>query len=206
LLPALALAAVSAREEFRAATRAKPDSVRGAKLFAQCAQCHGADGGGTEDGARPRIAGQHFRVIVKQLVDFRAGLHWDVQMEDAASRHRLGGTQDIADVAAYVSSLPMTRSNEQGSGEEPALGEAIYNAQCVRCHGTRAEGSDAKGVPRLGGQHYGYLLRQMYDSVDGRRPNLSPTHRGEIGPLSFEEVKALADYLSRFTPHATQPR
>jgi cytochrome c553 len=196
VLPALALAAATARQELQTATRAKPDVEHGALLYAQCVGCHGPEGRGTSEGARPIIAGQHFRVIVKQLVDFRHDKHWDVQMEDVAM-HRLKGAQDIADVAAYVSQMAIFTENERGAGDNPALGVGIYQANCASCHGPLGQGRAADGTPRLAGQHYGYLLRQIYDAVDGRRPSLSPTHRRWLEPLSFEEVKAVADHLSR---------
>jgi cytochrome c553 len=197
LLPTLGLAASNTRQEFQAAARAKPDLARGAELYNACAACHGADGNGAMDGSRPRIAGQYPRVIIKQLVDFRHGQHWDVQMEAAVSRHRLATAQEIADVAAYVSRLPIPATNELGAGEATPLGAALYRTRCEGCHGANAEGNDRRGVPRLARQHYGYLLRQIYDAVDGRRPNLTPSHRGKLDSLSFEEVKALADHLSR---------
>src|SRR5688572_2781805 len=111
LLPGLAIAASTAQKEFNAALKATPDAVNGEALFDNCASCHGADGGGEANGTTPRIAGQYYRVLVKQLVDFRSGKRWDFRMESAADRHHLTGPQDIADVAAYVSklSVPGTR-------------------------------------------------------------------------------------------------
>jgi hypothetical protein len=37
----------------------------------------------------------------------------------------------------------------------------------------------------------------MYDAVDRRRPTLQAVHPRKIAPLDFEEVRAVADYLSR---------
>ena len=54
-----------------------------------------------------------------------------------------------------------------------------------------------EGVPRLAGQHYGYLMRQMYDAVDGRRPALSRLHSKRLAPLDFEQIRAVSDYLAR---------
>jgi cytochrome c553 len=49
----------------------------------------------------------------------------------------------------------------------------------------------------LAGQHSAYLLRQMYDAVDGRRPTLTRLHLSRIKPLDFEQLHAVADYLSQ---------
>jgi cytochrome c553 len=197
LLPSMALAANTARSELDAALRAKPDATHGEALFAQCMQCHGASGGGESSGSTPRIAGQHQRVIIRQLVDFRYGKRWDFRMEGMADRHHLTTPQAIADVAAFVSALDRPPDRGIGSGESTALGAAIYGKQCQSCHGADAVGDAARDIPRLGGQHYGYLMRQMYDAVDGRRPALSALHARRIEPLDFEEVRAVSDYLSR---------
>lgn len=197
LFPLSVLGASSAQKELAATLKAKPDTTHGAQLFGQCASCHGADGGGEANGSTPRIAGQHFRVIAKQLVDFRHGKRWDFRMEGQADRHHLAGAQDIADVAAYVSELQRAGKRGIGSGEFVAEGSQIYAKNCQNCHGAAAEGNEQKGVPRLAGQHYAYLVRQMYDAVDGRRPALPALHSHRIEPLDFEQVRAVSDFLAR---------
>jgi cytochrome c553 len=191
------MAAGSARRELADALKATPDLVRGERLFAQCTSCHGADGGGEASGSTPRIAGQHSRVLAKQLVDFRYGKRWDFRMEGMADRHHLVGPQDIADVSAYVGQLRQPAKRGIGSGEFAQEGSRIFARQCQSCHGAEAQGDAADGVPRLAGQHYGYLMRQMYDAVDGRRPALPTLHSQRIAPLDFEEVRAVSDFLAR---------
>jgi cytochrome c553 len=195
-IPCAVDAASPARSELQAALRATPDIEHGAVLFAQCVACHGAEGQGMADGSTPRIAGQHFRVLVKQLVDFRYGKRWDFRMEQRANTH-LGAFQDIADVASYLSGLPRKNKVGEISGEVLAQGANLYGVNCASCHGARGEGDDAETVPMLAGQHPGYLLRQMYDSVDGRRPSLAQLHAKRIKPLDFEQLRAIADYLAR---------
>jgi cytochrome c553 len=197
LFPIVAIAAETAKSELGAALRSKADLIRGEQLFAQCVSCHGADGGGETNGSTPRIAGQHYRVLVKQLVDFRYGKRWDFRMEGMADRHHLKGPQDIADVAVYVSGLTQPGSRGIGSGEFAEEGNRIYTAHCRSCHGAGADGDPARGVPRLAGQHYAYLMRQMYDAVDGRRPALPRLHSQRIAPLDFQQIRAVSDYLAR---------
>jgi len=197
LLPILAAAAGNAKTELNSVLGAKANADHGEKLFSQCVACHGEDGNGKSDGSVPRIAGQHFRVLAKQLVDFRFGKRWDFRMENMADKHHLVGSQDIADVAAYVSGLMRLGNRGIGSGEFAEQGSRIYAEKCQACHGPGAKGDAAHGVPRLAGQHYAYLMRQMYDAVDGRRPSLPQLHSKRIAPLDFEQVRAVADYLSR---------
>jgi len=196
LLPLVANAASPARSELQAAMQAIPNIEHGSELFAQCVSCHGPAGGGMRDGSTPRIAGQHAHVIIKQLVDFRYGKRWDFRMEQRAGTH-LGAAQDIADVSGYLSVQPRLNDSGMGNGEQLAQGAGFYAAYCASCHGAAAEGNGLGAVPMLAGQHYGYLMRQMYDAVDGRRPALSQLHSRRIEPLDFEQVRAVADFLSR---------
>jgi len=196
-LPVIALAAASAPRELAEVLRAKPDQVHGAQLFEQCIACHRADGGGESNGSIPRIANQHYRVLAKQLVDFRYGKRWDSRMESMADRHHLEGAQDIADVSEYVSQLAQPDARGVGGGEFVETGREIFEKDCQSCHGADAQGDAERGVPRLDGQHYGYLMRQMYDAVDGRRPALSKLHSQRIAPLDFQQVRAVSDFLAR---------
>jgi cytochrome c553 len=197
VMPRTGSTAESSREEFAAATRATPDPVRGEELFRDCAACHGKSGNGTEDGSAPRIAGQHFRVLVKQLVDYRHEKRWDVRMEHHAGRGLLKDAQSIADVAAYASKLGREMPRNVGDGTLVEHGSLLYARLCAECHGAAGEGDNRTLTPRLAGQHYEYLLRQMYDAVDGRRPNFSSTHVKLLSRLERDDLVGVADFLSR---------
>jgi cytochrome c553 len=198
LLPLLALGAESRDSDFKAAIASKPNFDNGEALFEQCVSCHGRDGGGSVTGSIPRIAGQHYSVLVRQIIDFRYGKRWDVRMEGVMAKHSvLASNQDIADVAAYVSNLERDGNRGVGDGYYVERGAAVYARGCASCHGAAAEGDDARGIPRLSGQHAGYLARQIYDAVDARRLPLAETHRKRLVHLDFEEVLGLTDYLSR---------
>jgi cytochrome c553 len=198
-LPAVVLAAAPAspRDDLKRATQATPSAERGSELFTQCVSCHGGRGGGQENGNTPRIAGQHYSVLLKQLVDFRHGRRWDFRMEEYANQHHLEGPQDIADVAFYVNQLDAGQARGTGDGSHATDGARIFGTRCASCHGASGRGDARKVVPQLAGQHYSYLVRQMYDAVDGRRPTLQKVHPPKIEPLDFAQVRAVADYLSR---------
>jgi cytochrome c553 len=191
-------AAPRERRDFDATLKLRPDEIRGQQIFSKCAGCHGADGGGQVTGSVPRIAGQHFRVLVRQIVDFRHGKRWDPRMEGVATSHEsMPELQDVADVARYLSHQSPHGPRGVGEGLYLDTGAMIYAARCASCHGAAGEGNDTQGVPRIAGQHAAYLSRQIYDAVDGRRPELSRTHGRRLAPLDFQEVQGLADWLSR---------
>ena len=53
----------------------------------------------------------------------------------------------------------------QGSGEHLRLGQEIYTHICAACHGVDAGGAPADRVPRIAGQHYPYLQRQIEEGA-----------------------------------------
>ena len=184
----------------RAVFRLEGNINRGQRQFAVCAGCHGADGNGTPQGNVPVIAGQHQRVIIKQLIDYRHSERWDPQMEQVADRHTLKDPQDIADVGGFISSLQRAARQGQGDGANVAHGKSVYLRDCADCHGAEGEGNGVTLVPRLAGQHYRYLLRQLHDTVEERRPNMPPPHRQLFGTMAVEDYTGIADYLSRVVP------
>jgi cytochrome c553 len=192
-----ALAATTAKQELNAVLAKTANFEHGAELFHTCAACHGPNGGGSENGDVPRIAGQHFEVIVRQLVDYRHDARWDIRMEHYAGRKLLDDPQSIADVAGYISQLGGDDARNVGDGALTRHGASVYAAKCAQCHGVMGEGSAADRVPRLAGQHYAYLLRQMYDAVDGRRPNFSRSHVRLLAKLQRDDFVGLADFLAR---------
>lgn len=199
LVPLAALAQSNSRQELHAALKAKPNLDHGAELFRNCAVCHGSQGGGTTDGGVARIAGQHFSVIVKQLVDYRHSQRWDMRMEHFSDRHLLADAQAIADVAGYINHLAIEVPPGVGDGELVDHGAQVYAEQCRSCHGRSADGDEKAMIPRIAGQHYEYLTRQIYDAVDGRRPNLSKAHVRRLARLERDDIVGLADYLSRLS-------
>jgi cytochrome c553 len=194
----------AAQQEFLEVMQAHPDPERGAQYFATCAGCHGPKGGGTPNGEFPRIAGQYFPVLARQLVSFRHGLRWDFRMENFADRHRLQDAQAIADVATYISQLEESTPAGIGSGEFMAHGANVYFHLCESCHGTSGQGDPGHVVPRIGGQHYEYLRRQVHDAVEGRRPGFPAFHVKLFAHLEYEDIDGVADYLARIAPHYAQ--
>jgi cytochrome c553 len=187
----------SAKADLSAVLQATPNLQQGMTLFQICADCHGPHGAGNASGWPPEIAGQHPRVVAKELTDFRAGLRWYDPMERIAGRHVLHTTQDIADVAAYVGSLARSRDTDSGPGKWLEPGGRMYASRCQWCHGDQGEGSDERFVPRVAGQQYEYLLRQLQDTVGGRRPSMRTDHLRLLEGAHMQDLEGLAGYMSR---------
>ena len=195
----LASAAGNAAQEGSDVLQSRPNLDHGAELFRSCAVCHGTSGGGSADGKVPRIAGQHFSVLVKQVVDFRHSLRWDPLMEYMADKHLLKNPQDIADVAAYASEIETLPDAyvSVGSGEFLSRGAEVYRRSCAGCHGKSGDGNRTAEIPKLAGQNYAYLVRQIHDAVEGRRPNFDLSHINLLKTLDYADIMGVADHLAR---------
>ena len=80
------------------------------------------------DGSVPAIAGQHFPVVVHELVDYRHGRRWDMRMEHFTEQHSLNGVQDMADVAAFISQMAVTRARIMAAGNTSAVADRCTRA------------------------------------------------------------------------------
>jgi len=178
------------------ALSATGDAARGEITFEICQGCHRAHALGRPDGSYPRLAGQHGTVLIKQMTDVRAGRRRNDKMLPFIDKH-VTSPQDIADIAAYLTKLPSPANNGHGPGTELARGEKIYAADCASCHGKAGEGDAARFYPRLNGQHYKYMLREMIDIRSGVRGNSNPQMVEVVKKLSDADLDAAADYVSR---------
>jgi len=173
----------------------KGDIENGQEAFEICAACHLPTGAGRPDGTFPQLAGQHPTVIIKQIADIREGRRDNPTMYPFAKT--LTDSQELADVAAYIQTLPIPRDNGKGPGTNLAYGEKLYKEKCTVCHGDNGAGDGVKFYPVLAGQHYKYLLRQITDIGEGRRRNANPDMVKIVKEFSQEDRMAVTDYMSR---------
>ena len=176
---------------------AEIDLTNGKKVYALCASCHLDNGWGKPDGSFPVIAGQHQKVLIKQLEDIRAKKRQNPTMYPFADPDEMGGEQALLDVTAYIARLSPNPSPGRGRGDALARGEKLYTGRCVQCHGEGGLGNNEAYYPKLKGQHYAYLARQLRWIRDGYRNNANPAMVKELSALSDADIEAMADYISR---------
>lgn len=174
----------------------------GLRIYRECAACHTPEGWGLHNGSVPQLAGQHRKVVIKQLADIRAGNRDNVLMVPYSSAESIGGAQAVADVAGYIDTLEISIDNGKGPGEELDLGERVYRENCVRCHGPTGEGDNERFIPRIQAQHYNYLVRQFEWIRDGNRRNANAEMVAQIQGFEDRETHAVLDYVSRLEPPA----
>lgn len=174
-----------------------PDLQHGEALYLRhCVPCHGERAWG--DGPReiPALAGQREAYLSEQLMRFASGerpgseMHGPA-MHDTLRAADLNRSAAIRDLAAYLTRAPAAPQAERGRGRSLAAGKSVYLSACVGCHGEDGAGAAGGQAPRIGGQHYRYVLSRLRE--------FGSAHRGSVQPvaLSAEEQQALADYISR---------
>lgn len=183
------------------ALKLTPDIAKGRELYnVICSGCHEETAWGTSDGTFPEIAGQHRSVLIKQLTDIRALNRDNPVMYPFTLPGIIGGAQEIADVTAYVESMPVSRHNGLGPGTALDQGKQLYNERCASCHGAQGEGSAQAFYPRIQGQHYAYVLRQLNWMKNGKRRNANPEMLKHLKGFSSEEMSAVSDYIAHMKP------
>ncbi|HEY5657574.1 MAG TPA: c-type cytochrome [Myxococcota bacterium] len=193
-------AASRAVRETEEALELSADTENGLRIYRSCAECHQPEGWGLVDGSIPQLAGQHRKVIIKQLADIRAGNRDNPGMHPCAAVETIGGAQAVADVSGYIDTLEISVANGKGPGNQLELGKQLYASNCARCHGPEGEGDNDRYMPRIQAQHYAYLVRQFEWIQDGRRRNADPEMAKQVLGMSPEEMSAVLDYVSRLEP------
>lgn len=179
--------------------REKIDSER-------CQECHGIDGQGAghangPEGKFAKLAGQDAAYLVKQMQDFRSGARKHDQMAIMA---RSVSDEDVRDISAYFASLPVMKGEpDPKAAAASAIGQRLYEQgdatrgvpACASCHSPQAQG--AALAPRIAGQEWRYLDKQLRDWRSGDRKN-SPdgVMNKALAPLTDAEIEALATHLA----------
>jgi cytochrome c553 len=109
----------------RTALQLDPNIKRGGGLYeVHCVRCHLQGAIGDPHNVIPALAGQREAYLIKQLADF-AELERDGDaMHAVVSKAALNQPQEWADLAGYLSQLPVVRFPETADGKGVELGEA----------------------------------------------------------------------------------
>lgn len=221
--------AMVASSAFAAGKVSGADYANGQSIFENgkgdvpaCTSCHGADGLGNDMMGTPRLAGQIYQFLVKQLEDYANDKRQDTTMFVMNANAKGLSPQDRKDVAAYLNSMGRTFSGQQlqvasggsdlkalkESGTELGqshLGKILVNygdakrniPACLSCHGHNGRGVDPL-YPRIGEQKYSYLVSQLEKLRDGSRANDPMGQmRAVAEKLTDEDIRNVATYLTQ---------
>lgn len=181
-----------------------------------CLTCHGEKALGEDSMGTPRLAGQGYTFLVKQMNDFATDKRTDTTMGGIMNTNAKGLTEtEHQDVAAYLSGLNQGEIKVEGSdlAAVKAMGQPVgqthlgkslaqYGAPdrgipaCHSCHGYNARGAFPI-YPALSGQKYVYLVNQLKKWRDGSRTNdMMGQMRAVAKKMSDDDIYNVAAFLT----------
>lgn len=163
-----------------------------------CAGCHSADGNSAAP-ANPKLAGQGYDYLLKQLTNFKSGERKSAVMSGMVANL---SPADMKNLAAYFSekqAKPATAKDK----DKALLGQKIYRGgvqgsgvpACASCHGANGQGIPVQ-FPRLASQHTDYTLLQLNNFRTGERANdAAKMMRVISAKMTPQEMEAVAHYI-----------
>jgi cytochrome c553 len=167
-----------------------------------CSKCHGPHANGISISPLfPILAGQNSVYIDTQLKLLRQH-----GRDDPHARAFMWGIshaltdEQIEGLAQYFSNLPPVSGQPSSNPALAAKGKEIYEngvaeprkvIKCIECHGETSAGTNT--VPRLAGQHAGYLALQLHYYRDGLRQNKLMNRN--VKNISDDEIAAVVEYI-----------
>ena len=178
-----------------------PNIEDGKTTFGICARCHLPEAWGNDDGTYPQLAGQHVNVLMKQLLDIRNGTRHSSLMFPFVQSRTVGGYQELSNVVAYISTLPMNPAHSKGPWQKESKqykqGKQTYQTYCAGCHGDNGEGNNELVYPKLQGQHFQYMSQQIRRIKNGVR-EVHPAMQAVVNELDLEQLEQAINYSSYF--------
>lgn len=180
-----------------------------------CITCHGEKGLGEDSMGTPRLAGQGYTFLVKQLNDFAQDKRIDTTMGVMNMNAKGLSMQERQDVAAYLSGLNAGEISPEGSDLDAVKGLgvpvgqthlgksiAVYGAPergipaCHSCHGFNARGAFPV-YTMLSGQKYVYLVNQLKKWRDESRANDPLAQMRKVAKkMSDDDIYNVAAFLT----------
>jgi cytochrome c553 len=185
--------------------KAKPDAAKGKDIADKvCTACHAADGNSPAP-ANPKIAGQFYEYLHKQLQNFKPQGGKKAARENPIMAGMVASLSeaDMKNLAAYYASQKLKPAKATDK-ELAALGQKIYRGgiaasgipACAGCHGPTGAGIPAQ-YPRIGGQFSEYIAEQLKAFRAGSRANdPNGMMRGVAVRLNDREIQAVAEYVA----------
>jgi len=165
-----------------------------------CRTCHGAGGAGAP--GYPNLAddvwiwGGTLKEIEHTLRVGIRSTHEDTRMSvmPAYGRDGLMSAKDIGDVTEYVLTLSTARDREKPQATAAARGAAIFQQQCVACHGASGAGDRSLGAPSLTDDVwlYGGSREEVRKQIELGRGGVMPMWETRLDPAM---IRALAIYV-----------
>jgi cytochrome c553 len=185
------------------------DAEAGKALYAPCVACHGENAEGNPALNSPGLAGQSESYLMRQLWDFKKGNRGAGEGDTIGAQMRpmamaLPDGQAIANVAAYLASLPASKPASTVDGDVDN-GRKLYTSKCGACHGGQGWGNEALFTPRLTIIGDSYLIRQVKNFQNGLRGAKQDAQYGKqmammAKVVTEDELVDIAAFLNEQAP------
>jgi cytochrome c553 len=156
-----------------------------------CTACHGPNGNSVIP-QNPSLAGQTWRYIYIELQDFKAGRRQDPQMAPIVAD--LSRDDMIALGNWFAAQKPATSQFSADSAKVAAGRKTSDAVLCPMCHLGGFTGQNE--IPRVAGQNYEYVVKQLQDFKHRRRTNDAGSMTSVAGTLSDQDIDNLAQYIT----------
>lgn len=167
------------------------DIAAGQEKAQTCVACHGANGNSTVS-MFPVLAGQSARYLYLQLRDYKEGARSNPMMSPMAANL---SKEDMQNLAAYFAAQKPVLIDFKADPERVKLGfiKAEENL-CSMCHLGGMKGQNE--IPKLSGQHYDYLVKQLTDFKAHNRTNDAGNMSAVSKSLNAEDIINLGHYMA----------
>ncbi|MFT5532933.1 MAG: cytochrome c553 [Burkholderiaceae bacterium] len=167
------------------------DIAAGQEKAQACVACHGANGNSTVS-MFPVLAGQSARYLYLQLRDYKEGARTNPMMSPMAANL---SKEDMQNLAAYFAAQKPVLIDFKADPERVKLGfiKAEENL-CSMCHLGGMKGQNE--IPKLSGQHYDYLVKQLTDFKAHNRTNDAGNMSAVSKSLNAEDIINLGHYMA----------
>jgi len=167
------------------------DAEAGRAKAQVCAACHGATGN-SASGQFPNLAGQSWRYIYVQLKDYKEGRRVDPIMTGMAASL---SKQDMIDLGNFYAAQTVLPSTFKADPDKVKLGIAkASETLCSMCHLGGFSGQNE--IPRVAGQQYDYIVKQMLAFKARTRTNDAGNMTSVAQTLSETDIENLAHYIT----------
>lgn len=189
-----------------ASSLAKADEIQGnpkagEQKISMCIGCHGISGyqaSFPEVYKVPKIAGQGASYIAAALHAYKKGERRHPSMRGIATSL---SDQDIADIAAYYSTLGKDDSlvlSDTPSAAPEEVAALVQKGACTSCHGSNFSKPLAPIYPKIAGQYWDYLFVALKSYKGGDQGSWGRNNAimgGVAKQFSNDELKLLAKYV-----------